>query len=622
MLLGAVAFGQIFNRWQVNQQRVAAAAIPALFEFAPSSGAGLPSNADLCDVADSGDLAGEWHCLKGDGGVATGSAVMTNVGPMATQTWPGCPNGLDCSDVVRLNDDSAASYFTHASTTAPTGDFTNCTIYTGDPGISGSAIASKYNGGLGGAYDVEVVGTTAYYFYVTGAATPFTTTTVALGTENLYCATYTHGTTTGQPYTNATANSAVTVTGGIDATARVHAVNAYSTGGGKNLGRYRGSFFTEKVLSANDVTRLYATTINQPITTPDGGTITFTRASVSSCNKSDDTGGQLLRSGQPCFTNGGLRVGRLTVNPLLRSDAIANAAWSDVGTPAAVSRAFTSTFGHTSLGSITDNDAAAFEGRSQTVTAAIANKITFSCWLRSSTATSARMTIVGTGASEGDQTCDFTGLTSTPKRKVCTSATAYGAGMTALTFSVLVGTTVADTGVIGVGDCQEETGAVTKPYVRTDGTSASVAAESATTTLDVGGGIKHFKAVYYGPQAFASNGTNHRVLTAKVDASNYFQAIVDSSGVLTCLWQIGGVAKSGASTATLTANGAANTVECKYDGADISACVGGSCATTSVAFTPFTGSATVYLGGSDTAGEEINGVIKNVCLHAVSGGCP
>lgn len=605
--------------WQKNPP--IGAPIAPLLTFAMSDGGslGFPQNVDLCDAIDAGDLAGEWHCLKGDGGVTEGSVAFTNNGPMATQTFAACPNGTDCSSVVRLNDTTAASYFSRATTTAPTGDFTACTVFMGDPLISGSSIASKYNGATGGAYDMEVAGTSAFYFYVTGSATPFTTKAIVLGTENLHCMRYTHSTTTGVPWTNGATDSSVAVTGGIDATSRVHAVNAYATGGGKNLGRYRGSFFTEKVLSAADLGRIFDTTIGQPLTTSNGSRITFTRNSGASCIKEDESGGQLLRVDQPCVSGNGIGIFRTVLNSLLRSDALANAAWVAIGTPAAVSRAFTSPWGNTDLSSLTDNDGAASEGVYQDVALSAQLKYSFSCYARSSTASSMTLSLVGTGNSAGDVSCNFTGLTSTPTRKSCTSSAAYGSGLTSIRASILVGTATSDQGVIGVGNCQLETNSP-KPYIRTDGTSVTRAVDSASVSVDTKSGVRDFKATYVTPAAFTTGATAHRVLKARIDANNYFEATVDNAATLTCLWQVGGVAKSGTAATTLTVN-TSNDVQCKYDGVNITACVGGSCTDTPISFSPPTGTATVYFGGSETSGQEANGFIKNVCLSHVAGKC-
>lgn len=600
---------------------------PGTATFAPAfalamDGGTLITQRDLCDIVDAGDLSGAWHCLLGDGGVLAGSAGLTNNGPMATQTLGLCSGTGDCPSITKLNDPSATSYFSRAATTAPTGDFSVCVAFTNDPSISGSATMAKYTGGFNGAYDMEsfISGSNSRndFFIFSGASQAVVTNmTVPLGTENLMCIAYTLSTTSGVPYVNTTAGSTLTgIT--VDGTSRIHAVNAYSTGGLKNLGRYRGALFTEKTLSSADITRLFGTSISPRLKTYDGNDMTFVRASAGGCSKSDNTDGTLLRVSQPCVFNGGLWVGKTHDNLLLRSDAIANAAWADVGTPSAVTRGFTSAFGHTGLGSLTDNDAAAKEGRSQAVSITLQRKYTLSCWLRSSTATTATLSMVGTGDATGDKTCTITGLTSTPTRYSCTSDAAYGAALTAITSSVLVGDTAAVTGVIGAGDCQLEPIGWASPYTRTDGTAVVRSPDIPSYAITLSSGITTMKASVYMPAEFSSS--FQRVMRIYKDANNYAEGYVDSTGHLVCAWVVGGSTYSTTTSGTLSTNAWSN-LQCKYDGVDVSSCINGTCATSPETFSGFTGASTVYIGASNSTGSELDGLIKNVCFDYSITGC-
>lgn len=234
-------------------------------------------------------------------------------------------------------------------------------------------------------------------------------------------------------------------------------------------------------------------------TTPTGAkgeALTFTRASNGTCTKTA-TGG-LATSGIAngdlvvCSSNQprteydgagtlGLLVESARSNVLLRSDALTNAAWADVGTPNATDGA-TDPFGGTTGDTLTDNDAVAFEGRSQAVTVTAATAYIMSCYLKGTTSAKARLSLDGT-------TCDVSTLATTTWNLVkCADASSSGVSISA---QVLVGNAVGDTGDIVVGGCQVEAGTYATSYSRTDAAAANRVVDAMTVDLGVaapGGG--------------------------------------------------------------------------------------------------------------------------------------
>lgn len=211
-----------------------------------------------------------------------------------------------------------------------------------------------------------------------------------------------------------------------------------------------------------------------------GETLTFTRATAATCTKGTNgtrsTGiadgdlvemasGQIRQELDAEAFLGFLKEAAAT-NLLLRFIAIDNAAWSDVGTPS-LTTGQTSPFGGTyatSAVQIDDNDGAAFEGRSQTVTVSAGAAHTMHCYVKSGTRAEARITLDGTAAT-------ITGLSSSAWSILeVTDASSSG---TSIAAQVLSGDATGDTGTVIFGGCQVETGSARTTINPTLGTTAT-----------------------------------------------------------------------------------------------------------------------------------------------------
>lgn len=231
-----------------------------------------------------------------------------------------------------------------------------------------------------------------------------------------------------------------------------------------------------------------------------GETLTFSRASSGTCLKgsvSSIANGDMVTcsTNEPRVMPGGdgtgargLLVEGARTNLALRSAELCNAAWSDVGTPSCASDAATGPLGTATMDSITDNDGAAYEGRSQLIATTSATVHSVSCFVKSSTATEASITLVGTGNGAGDCTGTATGLSTTTSTRVsCSSPAAYSAAVTAVTVTIRVGDAVGDQGVLYVEGCQHEVAAAfPSSYIATTSASATRAAEAPTFPLAAG----------------------------------------------------------------------------------------------------------------------------------------
>lgn len=142
------------------------------------------------------------------------------------------------------------------------------------------------------------------------------------------------------------------------------------------------------------------------------------------------------------------------------ADSLAAATWADVGTPSVASNVMAGPWyqwgNANECDIIADDSNSAFEGKESASYGTTAYPYTASCYLGAgdagmggSTVTKARIAwnTDGTGATD----CDFTGLTSQPVRKVCT--TTIGGSPTSIKAQVLVGNATTDQGSIVVCGC-------------------------------------------------------------------------------------------------------------------------------------------------------------------------
>ena len=209
-------------------------------------------------------------------------------------------------------------------------------------------------------------------------------------------------------------------------------------------------------------------------TTPTGAkgeALTFTRAGDATCSKQGlaTTGianGDLVActANQPRVESSGgvlgLRVEGARTNALLRFIDYANATWADVATPTLTgsqTSPFTGALASSAV-QFDDNDGAAFEGRTQTVTVTAATAYTMSCYVKAGTLASWTLSLDGTTASG-------TGLSSTTWSLV-TVADASSSGV-AIAAQALNGSTAAATGTVIWGGCQVEAGAYATSMIPT-----------------------------------------------------------------------------------------------------------------------------------------------------------
>lgn len=207
-------------------------------------------------------------------------------------------------------------------------------------------------------------------------------------------------------------------------------------------------------------------------TQPDGGTITFTRASSATCLTGDGVI-SALTTDQPAiqrapyaagFGAKGLVWETSTTNEALRSEAFDNAAWT--ATAAVTANTDVAPDGTTTGDTLTDSSAVAKQGVVQVITTTNLQQRSFSVFVKPGTVTGVTLTVTGVGASDGNKTCDIDvlgggrckriGPASPWYRCACSALNGWSPTLTAISASITVGMDAADQGTISVWGAQFE----------------------------------------------------------------------------------------------------------------------------------------------------------------------
>ena len=369
-------------------------------------------------------------------------------------------------------------------------------------------------------------------------------------------------------------------------------------------------------------------------TTPTGAkgeALTFTRAGDATCSKQGlaTTGianGDLVvcTVNQPRVESSGgvlgLRVEGARTNVLPRFINPCDAAWADVGTPALTGQVVSGTACATTTPQASpwsgtyanaavqfdDNDGAAFEGRTQTVTVSAATAYTMSCFVKAGTLASATVSLDGT-------TANITGLSSTTWSIL--SVTDASSSGVAIAAQVLNGSTAAATGTVVWGGCQVEAGAHFTSMIPTVAGAATRNADDAYIDLPPATlGDFSVAGTAWTPSTAAVRRLHGAFTKAPDDGSNFVATYQDTGTLF-------GQFVSGAGSSTWnTALATATTVRAAsfISGGTVGACINGTCATQAIGtFNPalITHPRRLRIGAYATTNGNIDGVATLVCFQ-------
>ncbi len=474
----------------------------ATFEFAPASGAGLPSAGLLCDQLTAAEKAGGWWCLGGDGASAAGGLSLPDVAgtvPSVQQTTRLCPNGIDCAtgpENLFTGSNTAATTgrdgWKSSSGARPSGAFSVCAMVAirpdPDAAFGYQNIVSFAETGASIEFLWQVNANATTVSLTLGGASRFTETLTA-GAWHLMCMTSdaSRGATSGRSFLDGVQTSGTYNTVGAAFGSQSWRVSGYGDGSFpmSSSSRFRGAFMVEAELSPSRIAALARAVLADVPTGSRGEAVNYSRTGIRFCPATDNTG-SMLPANRPCVSRSAVRTDGMSDDLLVRRRELSNAAWADVGTPGVAVATGNAPDGTLTAWTLTDDNAAAFEGRSQVYATGSLGRYLGSLCLRAGTATSARLRLIGTGNAAGDVTATFTGLTSSwrcgwdissPIKAV--SPANYAAGLTAVTYEITVGDTVAVTGTIDVAFPQLEVAqstALAAPTMFCDGAPAATAA--------------------------------------------------------------------------------------------------------------------------------------------------
>lgn len=372
-------------------------------------------------------------------------------------------------------------------------------------------------------------------------------------------------------------------------------------------------------------------------TTPTGAkgeALTFTRTGNATCSKQGlattgiNNGDLVVCSGdQPRVESSGgvlgLRVESARTNETLRSSAIDNVAWATTAAGVAAPT-ITADFAVAPDGTTTADrmqipacptagvDAS---GVNQT-SATIASPSSSAVFLKANTGTPS-VSICMYGLATGTRACtQFALNTSTWTRAVVPNVTNTGGMNLEIacenrtgSYSGATNTGAAD---ILVWGAQSEAGAYATSYIPT--VAAAVTRNADAPTVSLGSGTWSCEAASFSVAGYNASGSNQRVLTLAVDASNLYDQYINFSGA--SLQHFTFLAATTRQHSTSNAPAVARSVSravYRQNGTTLVTELDGTTTTsTPSAYTALTGAATLHLGKYTSGGFELSGIISRI----------
>jgi hypothetical protein len=455
------------------------AASGELLRFVPSSGDGANQVQDPC-TAFSSELAAPYFCLRGDATqVGSSGMALSAVGSPTAQTMSWCPNGLSCASVTRQLLLSGTNYYQTSSMLPPSGSWWACARGVNDaPMTLGRYLAQ------GSAWGIRVSATGQLFFDVGGGTNVSSSTGAIIGGASQMPCVWWH-------QVGAGSNVATLFLDGVQIAQNTTEPNLTATntqinvGGNAAISRVGWAMLGSGDPSSGLFARMAAATAPVPQGTR-GELLTFSRTSAFSCVAPDGTI-SWLPPGRPCIS-GGLRVRPAVTNLYLQSEAIAsgsafNAAWTTIGTPTAQADQATAPDGSLTADKVTFS---ATSDRLRQVFTASATAYTQAISVKS-VAASGTLTLQvfdNTGASAIASTNCSVNSTSWTRCMVTTSVATAGHTLWPQ-FLIASGAPQS----FYVTDAQFETGTVASDPCRSEATSATCAAETASVPMPVSSSV-------------------------------------------------------------------------------------------------------------------------------------
>jgi hypothetical protein len=349
-------------------------------------------------------------------------------------------------------------------------------------------------------------------------------------------------------------------------------------------------------------------------TTPTGAkgeALTFTRTGDATCSRAGlATTGITDGALSTCTANQprvepsggvlGLRVEGARTFPLVRFIDFTNAIWSDVGTPTPTTGQTSPWTGALSTAAVLydDNDAAAQEGRAQTVTVTASVAHTMHCYVKAGTLTSAAISLDGT-------TSTITGLVTTSWNIIeVTDASSSG---TAIVAQILNGSTAAATGTVIWGGCAVEQGSYRTSIMPTVASAMTRNAEAPTVSGSWPSATSSIALTVQPTLQLSSRAVTVRPLAVSSSLAQYTD--VETFG------QVVAATGTASLTSSFTPTGLTRRLAAAFDGTtNYTACMDGACQSAARSFAGVNATQTTINLGRFSGGDEVDGIITRVCV--------
>lgn len=371
------------------------------------------------------------------------------------------------------------------------------------------------------------------------------------------------------------------------------------------------------------------------ITGAKGETLTFTRTGDATCSKQGlaTTGiadGDLVvcTANQPRVESSGgvlgLRVESARTNETLRSSQIENVVWattvSGIAAPTITADFAVAPDGTTTADRVQIPACPAVgnaSGINQT-SVTIASPSSSFVYLKANAGTPS-VSICMYGITTGTRACtQFALNTSTWTRAVVSNVTNTGGMNMEIACENRTGsyTGATNTGAadILVWGAQSEAGADATSYI--PAVAAAVTRNAEAPSFSVGTGSWGCESASFSVTGYAASGSNQRVLTLAVDASNFYDQYVNFSGAsLQHFTFLSATTRQHATSNAPAVAGAVSRVIYRQNGTTLVTELNGTTTTsTPSAYTALTGAATLHLGKYTGAGFELNGIVSRIQL--------